>query len=430
MADRLHRRGNTWHTWGYDSQGVRWHESTHQTDRKAALAVARDIARRRASPADAAREAATLADAVATFLTDLRGRTRGRTRTRSEATLAFYTQKTGHWRRLLGDDFRLSTLHARDVDRVLTARREEDASEATIAKELIALRRVLRTAIRAGLWQGDPAAILPSATTAAYRPRTRWLTLAEVQALLGELDAEDGARVAFIVATSASAGEADRAERGDVRVWPGAGFIVAIRGTKTRARAREVPVVLAEQIRLLEYALAHAVEVEGRLFRPYDPRTSNFRRALLAACKRAGIAPCTQNDLRRTTAQWLRRARVPLEYVSATLGHVDTRMVERVYGRLDAEAVGRGVLNAAGIAAPAATHLQQSAVEPVETVERVEAETAVNMGGSCGGRTHDLRIKSPQGGSIAILLPAPRKPHITKQLAAWRATHLQQRAKR
>ncbi len=111
--------------------------------------------------------------------------------------------------------------------------------------------------------------------------------------------------------------------------------------TKTKARPRTVAVVHPHLVALLEHALAHAEPKGGRLFRPYQERregrrTGNWRRMLSAACRRAGIAHCSENDLRRTTAQWLRRAGVELELVSATLGHTTTRMVQVVYGRLDA----------------------------------------------------------------------------------------------
>src|SRR5678816_4174438 len=49
---------------------------------------------------------------------------------------------------------------------------------------------------------------------------------------------------------------------------------------------------------------------------------------------------CSPNDLRRTYAKWMRLARVPAEIVAPTMGHRDTRMVERVYGRLSPEEIG------------------------------------------------------------------------------------------
>jgi hypothetical protein len=64
------------------------------------------------------------------------------------------------------------------------------------------------------------------------------------------------------------------------------------------------------------------------------------RRDLHRACAQAGVENCSPNDLRRTYAKWMRLARVPAEIVAPTMGHRDTRMVERVYGRLSPEEIG------------------------------------------------------------------------------------------
>ena len=58
-----------------------------------------------------------------------------------------------------------------------------------------------------------------------------------------------------------------------------------------------------------------------------------------AACARAGIERCSPNDLRRTCATWLRAAGVAPDLIAPVMGHADTRMVERVYGRLSPQAL-------------------------------------------------------------------------------------------
>lgn len=60
-------------------------------------------------------------------------------------------------------------------------------------------------------------------------------------------------------------------------------------------------------------------------------------RDLALACRRSGIERCSSNDLRRTFATWMRMEGLPTDILGATLGHVDSRMVERVYGRLSPE---------------------------------------------------------------------------------------------
>lgn len=424
MSDRLFRRTKNgkphgpWIAWGYDATGKRWTETTHQLDRKAAEKVYADLERRHASPADATREAATLRQAVALMLGDFAAAVkRGQ---RSAATLKFYQEKTGHWLRLLGLDFRLAGLSAADVDHALASRRAEGATEHTIAKELVSLRQVLKRALRAGLWSGNPQAVLPVGHSTEYKPRERWLPLDEVQRLVPELPANDAARLAFAIATGARVGEFNRAERRDVRPAPDLGYLVRLRGTKTNAAAREVAVVLPETIRLVEYALEHGEGKGGLIFR----RQCNVYRTLRAACVRAGIETCTFNDLRRSCAQWLRRAGVRLEIVAAFLGHTTTAMVTRVYGRLDGAGLGAAIVQQTG------ADRADSADDSDGSDDAKRLETEASDGGPCGGRTHDQRIKSPTvrsraKGRVSPLFAQPRK--LTEHQ---RAAIVQQRARR
>ncbi|MEM7677151.1 MAG: hypothetical protein AAF449_14205 [Myxococcota bacterium] len=51
---------------------------------------------------------------------------------------------------------------------------------------------------------------------------------------------------------------------------------------------------------------------EGYLFRSW----TNAVRDVKAACRRAGIEPCSPNDLRRTLAVWLRTAGAPPDLIA------------------------------------------------------------------------------------------------------------------
>jgi integrase len=248
--------------------------------------------------------------------------------------VAFYLRKAGHLKRVfeMTDDgrempFGLARLDARDVDDYISRRRREGAHENTIAKELVTLRAALKIAKRRKLWLGDIAAVLPVGFAPEYKPRERFLTPAELQRLLAQLTPDRAARVAFVVATSACRGESDRARPEDVADDLGT---VHIRGTKRRTRRRTVHIVLGSGRDLLRYALNNAEGEDGLLFRPWP----NVGRDLPAACARAKIPRCSPNDLRRTFAHWLKDAGIPNELVAPEMGHTDTRMVERVYGRL------------------------------------------------------------------------------------------------
>ncbi len=312
--------------------GRRIRQSTRCTDKKAAEAVARQWERDAADPDYAAASKATLSGALQ-LLIDRRKEEAAAGR-KSASTADFYEAKAGHWTRLLEtnsagtyDAFPLAKLRARHVDAFISQRRAEGASENTINKELITLRAALKLAKRAGMWRGDVDEILPTGFAPEYKPKERALTYAEAQRLLAELTADKAARVAFIIATSANWNETERARREDVAEDLST---VIIRGTKTATRHRTVPLVSRDQRSLLEHALKHAEGPGDPLFSPW----LNVRRDLHDACRRAGIPPCSPNDLRRTCATWLRAQGAPPHSIAPVMGHADSRMVERVYGRL------------------------------------------------------------------------------------------------
>lgn len=120
------------------------------------------------------------------------------------------------------------------VDDYISTRRGEGAGEHTISKELVALRASLKIALRRGLWRGIPEAVCPIAFAPEYKPRTRFLSQAELQRLLSKLPGDRAAAVAFMVATSAEWGAVKRAERDDVS-------IEALARARARHEARDAP---------------------------------------------------------------------------------------------------------------------------------------------------------------------------------------------
>ena len=83
----------------------------------------------------------------------------------------------------------------------------------------------------------------------------------------------------------------------------------------------------------------------GRLFAPWP----NVRRDLAAAAARAGVPRCSPNDLRRTYGSLLRVAGVAPHLIGQAMGHADSRMVERVYGRLGADELARLIGEVVGV---------------------------------------------------------------------------------
>jgi integrase len=395
---RLFKVGNIWYA-DLNVGGGRVKRSTRCTDKKAAEIVARQWERDLADPDHATTSQATLGDALKLLVDDRKEQAKaGR---KSSSTVSFYEGKVGHWGRVLETDssgrrtpFPLAKLEARDVDSYISTRREEGVTESTIHKELTTLRAALRLAKRAGIWKGDVAEVLPVGFAPQYKPRERALTPVEARILLDELTPDRAARVAFIIATSANWNESELARRLDVADDKSQ---VVIRGTKRAWRHRIVPIVASWQRELLDFALAHAKGPGDPMFNCWE----NVRRDLDAAClrietrlnpsfdhgpnrlsKRLRAVPSnpfpsvSPNDLRRTCATWLRAQGVPPHLIAPVMGHKDSRMVERVYGRLPIDDLAKRI----------AQELRQDSGPSFGKSPIVEPETCVGTAGQNGDR--------------------------------------------
>ena len=344
--ERLFKRGRVWYGWFYQD-GQRVVRTTKCRDRAAAEAAVRPWERDASDPDHAAARTATVTVALQRLLSlDEEEVRAGR---RSADTVEFHRSKAGHLVRVLETDergehvaFPLERLRAIHVDGYISRRRSEGAADTTISKELVVLRKSLRLAIRAGLWRGRVEEVIPVAFSPGYEPRKRALTADELAKLLGQLTDDRAARVAFIVATSACWRETELARREDVAPDR---TKVLLRGTKRKTRFRTVPIVSPAQRSLLEYAVEHAKGHGDSLFQSWR----NVRRDLAEACTRAKIERCSPNDLRRTFASWQVEAGVPLFPIAQAMGHRDTRMLERVYGRQTPEQLAALMARAMGL---------------------------------------------------------------------------------
>ncbi|HKP64478.1 MAG TPA: tyrosine-type recombinase/integrase [Polyangiales bacterium] len=346
MAGRLYKRGRIWWGWYY-RDGKRVCASTRCCDRRAAEAVLRQWERHAVDPDYAAAHSTTLSEALGRFIVD-----RGN-RGRADSTIDFYRSKAGHLLRLFGQELKLAHVNARRVDDYVNTRLDEGASRHTVYKELVTLRGTLKVAKRRGEFCGDIQAVMPDGFSTGYKPCERKLTIDEARRLLAQLRPDRAAHVAFMIATGARWSESGRAMRVDIDWRRG---LVRLRGTKTASAERAVPVA-GFSIELLEFAERHAAGVGGHLFRPWGNRHRDIKAARAAAeiasgglllaensldratqLKHVAISP---NDLRRTYATWLREDGIEPHLLAPALGHRDSRMVERVYGRLVPEALGK-----------------------------------------------------------------------------------------
>jgi integrase len=297
--------------------GKHLRQSTGCKDRRAAVAKWRELERLAVTGTDSPTHATSLGDALDRRLTERANAGR------AAGTLDMYRKKARHLTRLLGGETSLARVDAAAVDGYVATRIREGAARSTVQKELVTLRGALRLARRRGEYPFTLDEVMPEFSV-KYRPRERALSEKEIAALLAEFPAHRAATVAFILATAATyPSELAHVRRGDIDMARG---FVRIRGTKRESRDRRVPIV----------GFARPWIKRALPFAPFE-HWGNVRRDLHAACDRANIPRCSPNDLRRTMLTLLRARGVEPQLLGAFAGHADSRMVERVYGRLDPE---------------------------------------------------------------------------------------------
>jgi integrase len=314
-----------------------------------------------------------------------------------------YRQKCGVLNRILGADLPLGDINARLVDGFIEARAKEPVAfdengsptrlvtASTIHKELVALRQVLKRARRRGEFRKDPGEVLPVGFSPKYEPRKVALTAEQASKLCASLKVHRAASVAFALATGARRSEVFRARLEDVDVSTGR---VRLRGTKTKHAERVVTVPPFGK-ELLEFAVRNGGGLEGLLVRPWP----NARRGLACACKRVGAPAVTWNDLRRTLSTWLVEGGVSDTVVAKVLGHADTKMLHKVYGKPREEAIGELLARQTASLRPVRV-LYVSPAEPNGPGQNASGASAgkhSKQGGPSGTRTRDLRIKRACG---------------------------------
>lgn len=308
-----------WASWTEGGATVR--RSTRCSTKPAAELVVARWERERADPIFAAANEATLGGEYLMFIAECKADKL------AEGTLTMYRQKAANVIDVLGKDTRLANIDSTHVADYIALRRAEGATESTIYKEWVTLRGILKSARHRDRYHRDPAALKPPRLSPEYTPRTRYLTPCEVVALLDALPRHHRAIVAFTIATGARRAEWRRAQLADIaRDYSE----VRLRGSKTKASARTIPIP-APFRPLLQTALESMA--------PPWPAWNNARRDILAACVRAGIQPATWNDLRRTFASLLFQLGVAPHVIARLLGHTTTAMVDRVYSKHSAESL-------------------------------------------------------------------------------------------
>jgi integrase len=309
----IYRRGNTWWV-QYFVRGRRVRESS----RSARESDARKLLKRRLGEAATGKpmgpdiEKTTFSDLAGMLLTDYRVNNL-RSIDRVEDAIC-------HLRAFFGDDRALSITSDRVSD-YIAHRQSEAAANATINRELAALKRAFRLALRA-----RKVALIPEIAMLDETANVRegFIEQAEFLRLREALPAYLKDPIAFLWLTGWRVGEMRSLTWASVY---SDAIRLSARHSKNK-RARELPLVgeLAEIIaRARSSRLPHCPFVFHRRGRPIG----SFRKTWMTACRRAGLPGLRVHDLRRSAARNLIRAGVPENIAMKFTGHQTSSIFRR-----------------------------------------------------------------------------------------------------
>ena len=392
---KVYLRGSTWWCYWRDE---RW--STGETDE----VKARRVVHEHYDPRHTAARAVTIEDAIK-LLYDALDR-----RGRAEATRQQARQKLGHFARLWRkrplaeiDHVALGAYIDKRLSEFVDKARTKHVKRLTVSHELGYLRQAWKLARAQGWTPRAWDEIQPERFDRHYVPRTRWLTPLEVEMVIAALPPEQGAWVAWLVATGSDLGDVERAQAGDVD-WKRQ--VVHVRGTKNVFRDRYVPILPAFEP-LLKLATKH-----GPPFRSW-PWVQN---ALRKTATDLGLEHFSPKDLRRTHGQWLRHAGVEPHLIGRVLGHADSVMADRVYGQGDSDQIAalvRFQASAQTRASEKAASEPKPEPEPKKMAMHASADAGAAAGspeytaGECGRRPPPGAASSHRLGGCHQNLPGP-----------------------
>lgn len=210
----------------------------------------------------------------------------------------------------------------------IARRREACRANGTIAEEL----RKLRAALRWAAGEGFVDMPRPWTIPLRVKPRDRWLTQQEADALVAGA-VEPHVRLYLTLALHTAA----RSNAILELPWRAVDLerrIVAYPAKLGGKRRVAVP-INDTLLNALQEARDHAttewvIEYGGK-------RVTRMNGGWRGALRRSGIAHCTRHDLRRTAGSLMIQSGVPLELVSAVLGHRSTEVTRSVYAHLAIE---------------------------------------------------------------------------------------------
>ena len=218
-----------------------------------------------------------------------------------------------------------------EIDRRLlgehvTKRKQAGVSDTTIRRDLAFLSSMYAMAVRWGWLDTNPATTFGKRTLKEARPRTRFLTTAEYDALL--TDAAEHVRPAIALAV----------ETGLRKEELFGLTVAAIDLARREIRLDQTKSGVPRRVPLSDAAIITIKALLGQPGRPKTPylfakqdgsRYADMKKGFNAACRRAKITGIRWHDLRHTFASWFVQSGGDLYHLSRLLGHSTVQMTTR-----------------------------------------------------------------------------------------------------
>jgi integrase/recombinase XerD len=208
----------------------------------------------------------------------------------------------------------------------ISRRKQAGVMDATIRRDLAFLSSLCAMAVRWGWLGTNPVTALNKRALKASRPRTRFLTPAELDQLLTAT--AEHIRPAIILALETGL----RKEELFSLTLSGIDF------TRREIRLDHTKSGLPRRVPLSDKAIATIKVLLGQPQRPSTPylfakadgsRFVDMKNGFVAACKRAGLTGFRWHDLRHTFASWFVQGGGDLYHLSRILGHATVQMTTR-----------------------------------------------------------------------------------------------------
>jgi len=203
-----------------------------------------------------------------------------------------------------------------------------------------ALSRFAKFLVERGILQDNPLSHVERASES--EPKVVHLSREEVVRVLGALSPRDRPIHALMACTGVEWQAATSARASDLDV---SARTFRAHGTKTAARERLVALSEGPALEILrDYVKGARLLPSAPLFPRYAHSAALKR--LKAACAAVGVRIITIHDWRHVYAVQAVRDRVPYYLIANQLGHTNTVMVQRVYGRFTPDLRDLGVQHA------------------------------------------------------------------------------------